>query len=107
MVNLTVRKAMRYFVLTELIAIAIIGVGFLLQRNAFIISAGLLVMMGGMVFVTFAGNLIAQERMLEATEEARQEQEHQADQAATEVRGRNSGVEQTDNLTPPDRGDEL
>lgn len=107
MVDLTVRKAIRFFFLTELIAIVIIGVGFGLGRNAFIISAGLLVMMGGMVFLTLAGNLKAQERMLEAAEKNRQEHEHQADEAATEIHGRDSSVEQTDNLTAPDRGGEL
>jgi hypothetical protein len=107
MVNLTVRKAMRYFVLTELIAGVIIVIGLGLGRNGFIISAGLLVMMGAMVFLTYAGNLKAQERMLEAAEEARQEQEHQADEAATEIHGRNSGSEQSDDLAATDRGSEL
>ena len=106
MVDLTVRKAIRLFFLTELIAIGIIGVGFGLGRNAFIISAGLLVMMGGMVFLTFAGNLKAQERMLEAVDKTRQEQERQTDEAATEIRGRSSGSEETNDSTAIHRGSE-
>ena len=88
MIELTVRKAIRYFLLTELIAMAIIGVGLLLGQNGCLVSLGLLFMMGGIAFLTYAGNLKAQQRMIEAAEKVRQEQGLYADDVEGEIESR-------------------
>jgi hypothetical protein len=107
MTDLTVRKAMRYFVLTELMAIVIVGVGWGLKQNGLVISFGLLLMMGGIVFLAVAGNLKAQERLIESVEKARQEQETYADEVGTETRGRDFGGAESNDSTADDPGSKL
>lgn len=90
MTDLTVRRAMRYFVATELVAIVIIILGSALEQNVCIISFGLLLVMSGLVFLTYAGNIKAQERMIEAIERAHQEQGISVDEIDAQIPDRGS-----------------
>jgi phosphatidylglycerophosphate synthase len=78
MVQVTIRKYLRWFVLIEFVGLAIAVAGLLLDGNGCIISLGLLMMMFGLTFLSMAGALKVQERSLEAAQQHLQTEEEQA-----------------------------
>ena len=69
MSDITVGKALRLFIGVEAVGLAIVILGLMLGGNVVLISLGGLVMIPGFLFLTLAGTLKAQERMLEAAQQ--------------------------------------
>ena len=66
MSDITIGKALRLFFGVEAVGLAIVILGMVMDMNAVLVSLGGLVMIPGFVFLTLAGTLKAQERVLEA-----------------------------------------
>jgi len=78
MSEVTIGRALRLFFGVEAVGLAIVILGVVMGMNAVLVSLGGLVMIPGFVFLTLAGTLKAQERVLES---ARRQAETQGEQA--------------------------
>jgi len=66
MSDITIGKALRLFFGVEAVGLAIVILGVVMGMNAVLVSLGELVMIPGFIFLTLAGTLKAQQRVLES-----------------------------------------
>ncbi len=81
--DITIGRALRLFFGVEAVGLAIVILGMVMGMNAVLVSLGGLVMIPGFVFLTLAGTLKAQERVLESARRQAESEGEQVGEAET------------------------